>query len=225
METIIVPDPPSLAEAAANLIEVEMARADRTILGLSGGSTPAATYDVLARRVIDWSSSTAWIPDERWVAPDDVASNQRMAREALTDRVTLRLLAPDTSGGDPAVSALEYGATIAPLLMDESSRSITMLGMGADGHTASLFPGTEALGEASDSYVANFVPQLDTWRLTATFGLLAQSDLVMFLVSGDAKAAMVGEIARGGDYPAARVTARDRVVWLMDEAAASGLPS
>ena len=223
METIIVSDTASLAQAAADLIEAEISPLHSTMLGLAGGSTPAATYDVLAGRTIDWSTTTAWIPDERWVPPDDDASNQLMARTALTDRVNLRLFAPDTTGDDPVASARGYSDMIAPLLAADSARSITMLGMGTDGHTASLFPGTTALRDTSDSYVANFVPQLDTWRITATFGLLALSDVVMFLVSGEAKAEKVAEIASGAEYPAGRVTARERVVWLLDEAAASGL--
>lgn len=223
MDTIIVPDPPALAIAAADLVESELSSAKQTLVGLAGGSTPRPTHDELARRTIDWSTAAAWIPDERWVPPDDEASNQLMARETLTERVELRLLAPDTSGDDPAQAAMAYGDKIAPLLMDDDTRSITMLGMGTDGHTASLFPGTKGIEDGSTSYVANFVPQLGTWRITATFGLLAQSDVVVFLVSGEAKAAKVAEIAAGADYPAAHVTAGERVVWLLDEAAAAAL--
>jgi len=223
MDTIIVPDPPSLAIVAADLLESQISSASQTLLGLAGGSTPRPMHDELTRRTIDWSTVAAWIPDERWVPPDDEASNQRMARDTLTGRVGLRLLAPDTSGEDPARAAMAYADKIAPLLMDDATRSITILGMGVDGHTASLFPGTDGLGDTSHSYIANYVPHLETWRITATFGLLAQSDVVVFLVSGEAKAGKVAEIASGATYPAARVTAQERVVWLLDEAAAAEL--
>lgn len=223
MDAIIVPDPQALSIAAADLVETELDSGGQTLIGLAGGSTPRPTHDELARRAIDWSSAAAWIPDERWVPPWDDASNQRMARETLTERVGLRLLAPDTDGDEPAGAAMAYTSSIAPLLMDDDTRSITMLGMGTDGHTASLFPGTKGLEDRSTSYIANYVPQLEAWRITATFGLLAQSDIVVFLVSGEAKAGKVAEIAAGGDYPAAHITAVERVVWLMDEAAASAL--
>ena len=223
MDAIIVPDPQALAIAAADLVESEVASGSHTLVGLAGGSTPRPTHDELATRTIDWSSAAAWIPDERWVPPGDEASNQRMARETLTERVGLRLLAPATDGDDPARAAMAYSSSIAPLLMDESTRSITMLGMGTDGHTASLFPGTEGLEDQSTSYIANYVPQLETWRITATFGLLAQSHVVVFLVSGEAKAGKVAEIAAGANYPAAHVTAAERVVWILDEGAAAEL--
>lgn len=223
MDAIIVPDPQALAIAAADLVESEVAAGGNTLIGLAGGSTPRPTHDELARRTIDWSSAAAWIPDERWVPPGDEASNQRMARETLTERVGLRLLAPDTNGDEPARAAMAYSSSIAPLLMDDDTRSITMLGMGTDGHTASLFPGTKGLEDQSTSYIANYVPQLETWRITATFGLLAQSDVVVFLVTGEAKAGKVAEIAAGADYPAGHVTAVERVVWILDEAAAAGL--
>ena len=223
MDITIVPDPVSLAVAAADLVESELTSSGQTLIGLAGGSTPRPTHDELARRSVDWSTAAAWIPDERWVSPDDDASNQRMARETLTERVGLRLLAPNTSGNDPEAAAMAYGDAIAPLLMDEATRSITMLGIGTDGHTASLFPGTVGVSDTSTSYIANYVPQLETWRITATFGLLGASDIVVFLVSGESKAEIVAEIAAGVDYPASRVTARERVLWILDSAAAHQL--
>lgn len=223
MDTTIVPDPASLAITAADIIESELEASQQTLIGLAGGSTPRPMHNELVRRSLDWSTAAAWIPDERWVSPEDDDSNQRMARETLTDQVGLRLLAPDTTGGDPEAAAMAYGDSIAPLLMDETTRSITMLGIGADGHTASLFPGTEGVEDASRSYIANYVPQLETWRITATFGLLAESDVVIFLVTGPSKAGVVAQIAAGADYPASRVTARERVMWLLDSAAAEQL--
>jgi 6-phosphogluconolactonase len=225
MDRIIVPDADALAVVAAQLVHEEVIGASSLSLGVAGGSTPIATHGLLCDRDIDWSHVTAWIPDERWVPPDHEDANQRMVRETLTDAVNLELLAPDTRSGNPAEVARRYGDLIIPILTAPGRRSIIMLGMGTDGHTASLFPGTTALGVTVPSYVANFIPKLDSWRLTATLDLIAMADVVIFLVSGAAKAAMVASVAAGADVPAAAVTARDRVLWLLDEAAAADLGS
>ena len=221
MERIVVADAHAVASTAAAIVHDEISAWPSIALGLAGGSTPLATHGLLAERDMDWSHVTAWIPDERWVAPDHDDANQRMVRESLTDAVGATLLAPDTTSGNPAQVARRYGDRVIPVLTDPGRRSIVMLGMGTDGHTASLFPGTTALEVSGRSYVANFVPQLDVWRLTATFELLGTAHIVIFLVTGEAKAAMVVRIAAGDDVPAARVGAQERVVWLMDEAAAS----
>jgi 6-phosphogluconolactonase len=221
MERIVVADAHAVASTAAAIVHDEISTWPSIALGLAGGSTPLATHGLLAERDVDWSHVTAWIPDERWVPPDHDDANQRMVRESLTDAVGATLLAPDTSSGNPADTARRYGDLVIPVLTDPDQRSVVMLGMGADGHTASLFPGTTAINVSGPSYIANFVPQLDVWRLTATFDLLATADIVIFLVTGEAKAGMVARVAVGDDLPAARVTAQERVVWLMDEAAAS----
>jgi 6-phosphogluconolactonase len=221
MERIVVEDGHAVALVAAGLVHDEISKWPAIALGLAGGSTPLATHGLLAERNVDWSHVTTWLPDERWVPPDHDDANQRMVRESLTDAVGAILLAPDTSSANPAEAARRYGDLVIPVLTDPDRRSIVMLGMGADGHTASLFPGTSALSVPGPSYVANFVPQLDVWRLTATFDLLATADIVIFLVTGEAKAGMMARVAAGDDLPAARVHAQERVVWLMDEAAAS----
>ncbi|MDJ0790507.1 MAG: 6-phosphogluconolactonase [Acidimicrobiia bacterium] len=223
METIITEDPADLAVAAANAVAAEVEASDRLLLGLAGGSTPEATHRLLAARPLAWDHVEAWLPDERWVAPDDEASNQRMARMTLADPVGLSLIAPDTTLSNPYTAAEGYADEIVPRMVDPGVRRVTMLGIGADGHTASLFPGTQALDVESIAYVANLVPSLDAWRLTATFDLLGQSDVVLFLVSGEAKADAVAAIAQGEDLPAGRVTARESVVWMLDDAAASRL--
>lgn len=223
MDIVILPDAASLAVKAADLVEEEISSHAEVLLALAGGSTPRSTHDQLAARPIDWSNVTAWIADERWVTPDHEDANQLMVRESLAGPTGVRFLAPDTTLGTPARAATEYGDLVIPRITDRSIRSVTMLGLGTDGHTASLFPGTTALAAGSLSYVPNFVPTLDAWRLTATFRLLAESDVVVFLVAGASKAPVVADIAAGADHPAARVTARERVVWLLDEAAAREL--
>ena len=221
MDIVILPDAASLAVKAADIVEESISENGRLMLGLAGGSTPRSTHEQLASRSIDWSDVTAWIADERWVPPASEDANQQMVRESIVEAVDLAFLAPDTTAATPAVAAADYGDLVIPRLTDSRTSSMLMLGMGTDGHTASLFPGTTALGIDGASYVANFVPQLDTWRLTATFGMIELVDVVIFLVSGESKAEKIAEIAAGGEYPAARVRARDRVVWLLDEPAAS----
>jgi 6-phosphogluconolactonase len=223
MDRIIVPDAESLAHLAAEMVQAEITSSDSTLLGLSGGATPGATHEVLTKLDIDWSHVVTWVSDERWVGPDSDESNQHMVRETLTDQVDVPLMAPNTTRSTPSSTAHAFADQIVPAMMDARARSVTMLGVGPDGHTASLFPGTKAVDNESISYVANFVPVLDAWRLTATFGLLGESDVALFIVTGEAKASVMAEIASGVDYPATRVTARDRVVWLLDEAAASEL--
>ena len=223
MDTIIVPTPDALAIEAASMVMAELAGPRRLLLGLAGGSTPKATHEVLSAQRADWSGVTAWIADERWVAPDSPDANQNMVRTSLTDETGITFLAPDTTVGVPAAAANDYGDVIVPLMTDASTRKIVMLGVGTDGHTTSLFPGTRALGVHSVDYVANFVPQLDAWRLTATASLIGLADTVMFLASGASKASIIAEIASGSDHPAATITAAERVVWLLDEEAAAEL--
>ena len=223
MDRIVLPDAGALAEAAADLVADEVAGHRQVMLGLAGGSTPRATHEALARRDIEWSGVTAWIADERWVPPDHADANQAMVRDSLTDAARIPFIAPDTTMQTPAHAATAYADNVVPRITDRSTRTVLMLGIGSDGHTASLFPGTTALDVASRSFVANFVPQLDTWRITATYPLIAAADVVVFVVSGSSKADAVAAIALGEPLPAARVTARERVVWLLDGAAASQL--
>jgi 6-phosphogluconolactonase len=117
---------------------------------------------------------------------------------------------------------MDFSDVIVPII-DSAVRSIVLLGIGADGHTASLFPGSSALDDTSDRYVENYVQPVGAWRLTATFDLLASADIAIFLVTGESKAEMIASIASGGDVPSARVSAREQVIWLIDQAAASGL--
>lgn len=222
MDFVVLPDAAAVAHHAANMVQSEIDAVAGVLIGLAGGSTPRATYEELAKRDINWSHTAVWMTDERWVPPDDEASNQRMARASLVDDTGVAFLAPDTTLESVEESATDFTVKILSAV-SSSTRSIVLLGIGTDGHTASLFPGSSALGHHGVSYVANHVPSLDTWRLTATFDLLATADIVIFLVTGTSKAAMVAAIAEGADVPSARVSSRDRVVWLLDEASASGL--
>jgi 6-phosphogluconolactonase len=178
---------------------------------------------MLADMPINWRGVTTWMTDERWVAPTEPDSNQLMVRESLHTRGRIRFLAPNTRLESPDAAAARMARSLGCISNAPHQRMVTLLGLGDDGHTASLFPGTEALSVDDQSYVANWVAQHDTWRLTASYRALAMSDIVVFLVAGEGKADAVAKIASGGDLPAGSVRAKDRVIWLLDEAAASSL--
>ena len=213
----------AVATAAADRVEVEIWRDETISIGLAGGSTPKTVHQILASRPIDWSRVTAWMTDERWVDPGDSESNQKMAKETLTGAVGLTLLAPDTTLTDPQESAASFENTLGEHQVHVSGGSLVMLGMGPDGHTASLFPGTDALTVSGRSYVANWVSAHDSWRLTATYELLSAADTILFLVAGENKADVMAKIANGGEFPAGTVGRMTNTVWLLDEAAASKL--
>lgn len=221
MQCIVLASPDDLSAEAARLIAEEIATHDQILLGLAGGSTPRMTYTKLADDSIDWTGVTTWMTDERWVPRDDPDSNQAMVRTALGTDGRIRFLAPNTRLKSPLAAASRMTRAMRCLMNRHPNRRVTTLGLGNNGHTASLFPGTEALTETDAAFLANWVPQLDAWRLTASFALLAESDVVFFLVAGESKAEMVARIAAGEDHPASRVTAKERVLWILDEPAAS----
>ena len=166
-----------------------------------------------------------WLGDERWVPHDHEESNTRMARSTLVDHVLATFLAPDTAFGDPAEAAAHDGDTLETAFPD-GRPDLVLLGMGDDGHTASLFPGTDAL-TANGNYLATWVEQKATWRLTASMPLLSSARELVFLVSGAGKARVLAEIIDDDrPYPAQQVAAgAGNVHWMVDEAAAANLRS
>lgn len=193
-------------------------------LGLAGGGTPQSSYVELAQRDIAWEDITMWLSDERWVAADDPESNVGMVRAALVDRVNGQLLAPNYAIGDPATAARAYETALQSCFIDRGrgkQPDIVLLGIGDDGHTASLFPGTEALGDLTNCYVANWVPAKESWRLTATFPLLWSAAELVFVVTGAGKAETLHQILEEDmPHPAQQAAARARAVtWIIDGAA------
>lgn len=221
MEHIVLPTAVDVASKAAEMVADEIEASDGMLLGLAGGSTPKSTYSNLAAMPINWRGVTTWMTDERWVAASDPESNQSMVRDSLGTSGHIRFLAPNTRLRLPEAAAARMARSLRCVSNGPSKRMVTLLGMGDDGHTASLFPGTDALSVGDESYVANWVPQHDAWRLTASYVALAMSDVVLFLVAGEAKADAVARITIGEDLPAGRVSATEQVIWLLDEAAAS----
>jgi 6-phosphogluconolactonase len=175
-------------------------------VALSGGSTPAVFYRALARSDWPWSATQLFIGDERCVGPDHKDSNYKMIYESLFPRKPV-LHRWKTEMRDYASAALDYEHLIKRETGDPPKFDLILLGIGEDGHTASLFPKTAALNEESRSVVVNEVPQLQTKRLTFTYTAFKRARTVWFLSRGPAKKVWVDKMISGEpqDFPAARV--------------------
>lgn len=191
----------------------------RFTLALSGGPTARDCYERLAEaNVVDWSVTTVLIGDERMVPPDDPDANQLLIREALLDRVgPVGAFRPMPTDGSPDACAEAYQSVIAEVLAGDGI-DLIHLGMGPDGHTASLFPGSTALDAGPDQLVlANTDPsgRNPHPRLTLTLPAIDRARTAVFTVAGAGKREAVGALLAGRDSPAARVSA-GTVRWLID---------
>lgn len=221
----IVVDAEALAARAADIIAERMAAASSTFrLVLAGGSTPRHAYELLAQRKLDWGRAEIFFGDERFVPPDDPRSNYRMAREALLDHISPCKLFPIPTDGTPQSAADRYEEILrqqygsSGLERDVPLFHVTLLGLGDDGHTASLLPDQPVLQERG-RWVA-VVPQgRDTQRITLTYPALESSALILFLVAGASKRDALAQ-ARGGALPAGALRPGGAVIWLADAAAA-----
>ena len=185
----------------------------RTV-ALAGGSTPRLLYERLATRDFPWSETELFFGDERCVPPDHPDSNYRMAYEALLSQVQARVHRMPGETCDAASYEEELTRVFGPGLPEFD---LVLLGLGEDGHTASLFAGDLAL-DITDRRVVRVV-RPDHARLTLTLPVLSAAKVVMFVVSGESKREALGRLLAGADTPATRVRAR-RVVVIADEAAA-----
>ena len=226
-----------LAEAAAREFA---ARADEAIdergrfaVVLAGGSTPEATYEILARDYadrIDWSNVHVFFGDERGVPPDHEDSNYRMAREALLDHVPVGSVHRMRGELPPDEAAEAYEQELRGFFRSEELPrfDLILLGIGGDGHTASLFPETSALEVHDRWVVANPVLKLETTRLTLTVPVINAARAVYFLVAGEGKAEALAEILEGDpdprEYPASLIQRQGGPTWMLDRPAASALP-
>ena len=189
-------------------------------LALSGGNTPKPVFEALAQRPLDWSRVIITFGDERCVPPDDERSNYLMACRTLLDAVPIPPENVLRMKGeiDPATAAAEYEAALRERSPEGAFRhDLILLGMGADGHTASLFPGTAALEERSRLVVENYVPQQKMNRITFTYPLIDAARHVCFLVNSAGKDAILEEVFSGTSiYPCAAVNPTDgRLTWLL----------
>ncbi len=241
-EIEVCPDPQHLARVAAGHIariaaEVIAVRGRFTI-GLPGGSTPRLLFTLLSNlpwvRRIDWAHVHVFWGDERCVPPDHPDSNYRLAYETLLHHVPVPTEQIHRISGElpPAEAARSYEQTLRAFFPEDASANpqprfdLLLLGLGDDGHTASLFPGTLALTETTRWVVENYVPRLDAWRITLTAPAINAAAHVIFLVSGAAKAEALQAVLRGpfrpSAYPAQLIQPRaGQLLWLVDQAAAA----
>jgi len=219
-----------VSDGAAFILEQAhkaMAERNEFRIALSGGNTPAPIYARLAAGAHDlpWGSVRFTFGDERCVPPDDPQSNFRMAREnlfvpaAVPEKSIMRMRGEI----DPKIAAQEYEQQLDAIATERGEpiyqHDLILLGLGPDGHTASLFPGTAALEETMRRVVANFVPKFNAWRLTFTFPLINHARHILFLV-GAAKSSQLIERVLAGDpqFPAARVNpSAGEVTWMIGE--------
>lgn len=196
-------------------------------IALSGGNTPRPVYSEVARigRDLPWDRTLITFGDERCVPPDDVQSNFRMAREtlfipaAIPEKSILRMRGEI----EPQLAAQEYQDDVDLLATQRGEQiyrhDLILLGLGEDGHTASLFPETAALNEQTRRAVANFVPKLNAWRLTFTFVLINHARHVCFLVNATKNADLIDRvIKRDPKFPASRVNpTTGTLTWILGE--------
>jgi len=242
VEIRILTTPQELSEAAAGEVveaaNAAVAQRGRFTVALSGGSTPRNLHTLLAtnaRTSLPWDRMFFFWGDERHVPPTDPESNYRMAEETLLSKIPVAAANVFRIAGEnpnAAAAAEAYEQTVRKFFALQPGEfprlDLILLGMGPDGHTASLFPGSTALQEKSRLVVANWVEKFRTSRITLTLPVLNAARCVVFLVSGTEKAAAVQAVlegdAPGEQYPAKLVQPSDgKLIWLVDRAAASGL--
>ena len=223
--------PQDLAEAAAGSF-VEQAneaveRSGRFTVALAGGSTPKRAYEVLAetyRDALDWNKVHVFFGDERTVPPDHEDSNYRMAQHALLSRVPVGSVHRMRGELDPPEAAALYEKELTKFFGGPPRFDLVLLGIGEDGHTASLFPGTPALDVHDRWAVENPVEKLNTVRLTLTVPAINAAREIIFLVAGEGKAEALREILEGDaiphDYPAKLIRTNAATAWMVDRAAA-----
>ena len=214
MNARVFDTPDQVAEVAAGII-ADAIEGGISTLTLAGGSTPKKAYQLLAARPLEWGRITVLFGDERCLRPDDAESNYWMAKQELLDAVH-----PGTVHRMPA----ELGPDIAAELYDPIVRSLSpldlvLLGMGPDGHTASLFPGNPAVQAGGYAVGVRGSPKPPPLRVSLTLNALREARRVLFLVTGADKAQAVVE-AVAGEVPSGMIPGAE---YLLDRAAAAGL--
>jgi 6-phosphogluconolactonase len=241
----VAPDAAALAARAARYFVEQAERAvaarGRARIAISGGSTPKAAFALLAdpaqpwRARMPWSKLDLWWVDERCVPPDNPDSNYRMTRQAMLDHVPLEAAQIHRMEGElePEAAAARYEAELRNSFRLEGAElprfDAVALGMGPDGHTASLFPHTEALHELGRLAVANHVQNKDAWRVTLTWPVINRGAEVFFLIGGSDKAQILKEVFTGPRDPERLPSQLIRpasgiLTLLLDRAAAALLP-
>lgn len=239
-EIDIYPDEKQWLRAAAALFieqaETSIAERDCFSVALAGGNTPAPLYSALAQpeycERVNWAKVHLFWGDERHVLPDDPDSNYRLVRMAFLEKVSLpeENIHRVRTEMEVRLAAFNYEEDLRKFFKGEWPRfDLVLLGMGEDGHTASLFPHSAALNEESRWFVSNYAPEKKTWRLTLTRNAINAARLVVVLVRGASKAERLKAVLTGPkdpwDMPVQMVAPVDgKLIWLLDRAAASQLP-
>lgn len=229
----VLPDAAAWADAAAGAFFAIGAAAirerGRFAVALSGGGTPRAAYERIAATwreapdgAHDWARTHLFWGDERWVPADDPRSNYRMAREALIARVPIppeNIHRVRTEARDAREAAADYEEALRRFFGSRAGEpprfDLAFLGLGADGHTASLFPGTDALDAVDRLAVAVHVATMDSWRVTLTLPMLNRAANVIFLVTGADKAAALRVVAESAEAGAAAEAGRSPTAPLL----------
>jgi 6-phosphogluconolactonase len=236
----VYPDLESLSRAAAALLVTQanlaVAARGRFSVALSGGATPVRTYELLAApplaAQVPWDRVHVFWGDERCVPLTDPRSNARLAKEAWLDRVPIpaEQIHPLNCALDPAAAARQYEAQLQEFFAGQPPRlDLVLLGLGEDGHTASLFPGTPVLKEGERWTAAVCLAGQDLHRVTMTARLINQAAVVAFLVAGKSKAGVLREVLHG-PYAPERLPAQliqpptGEIFWLIDQEAAALVP-
>jgi 6-phosphogluconolactonase len=241
---IVVPDGSALARAAAErfarAVEQAVAERGQAFVALSGGTTPRQMGSILAREPyrsrIPWDRVHVYWGDERWVPLGSPESNAGEARRGFLDLVPIppgNVHPWNTAGESPQEAAAAYETQLREHFAEPGGMprfDLVLLGMGDDGHTASLFPGTDALVADGRLAIANYVPRMDATRLTLTAPLLSAGREILFLVGGPGKADTLEAVLEGPELPASfpaqliRPSQPDsRLCWLVDEDAGAKL--
>ena len=239
-EIRVFEDPWALFQAAAaeciEQLQSAIRSRGRFTVALSGGSTPKALYSLLATKLsLPWDKVFFLFGDERHVPPDDSESNYRMARESLLSKIPVpsaNIFRVPAEAPDASQAAASYEQTLRAFFGTAPGGfpvlDLVLLGMGPDGHTASLFPGGKALQERSRWVVADWVEKFKTDRITLTLPVLNNANEVMFLASGKDKAPVLKEVLEGTQpgtqFPSKLVRPEHgRLIWMVDKAAAADL--
>ncbi|MGC4100448.1 6-phosphogluconolactonase [Ferruginibacter sp.] len=227
------PDALALSHAAANLIVTESNKAVAEkgffTLALSGGSTPKLLFSLLAqapyKNNIPWHKTIITFGDERFVPPASEESNYKMANDTLLKLVPVpkkNILIVPTVKVTPARSAALYEAAVKKHVSSKHPFDLILLGIGEEGHTASIFPNSPLLFDKKDKVKNIWVEEKQIDRISFTMPFINQAKNIAFLVSGQSKAAIVKKIfsKSGASLPAAMVKAKENTFWFLDEAAA-----
>jgi len=236
----IFQDSQALAKAAAEkfiqLADQSIRNRGRFLTALSGGSTPKTLYRVLAmsenQSRLDWSGIHLFFGDERHVPHTHPDSNYRMVREALLNQIDIPTgnIHRVSTEMDVQKAALSYEAVMREFFEGEWPQfDLVFLGMGEDGHTASLFPHSAGLNEEAQWFIANFAPKRDAWRLTLTKHAINAARNIIILVSGRSKAGMLEKVLLGPKEPTKTpiqlISPRDgQMIWMLDSDGAECLP-